>query len=173
MPSDDDIPDEIAQQAWLMMADGHSLFVQCPGVDAHLGESLYHRLDVSIMVNGGPRIEGLGVELSGPALELLEVRAVDGFSVGGPEFKELGVPFEPRSDGLFAALPGAVLAYNEWLGKGGAVEANEVILQVHGVAKATGQAELIVRLTDLAGHSLDANEVCCEVVILAARRTVR
>jgi hypothetical protein len=171
-----------AQEAWFLMADGHAIFVEAPfGVlEACVGMPLSN-LHLSIVVNGGARIDGFGVELSGPALDLLSVTSLDAYRSDDsdkPGFRQTGVPFEVRAGGLFAALPGAVLDPGPALALFAETDTDmeppsgrcTFGLKLHAHARAAGRASLVVRVTDLSGGSLDANEKAFDLAIAPAPR---
>ena len=140
---------------------------------------------------GGARVDGLGVELSGSGLELLEIDELAGWNPvirggNGRETKILVAKPERANGRVFAAFPEGFVAPAQQPALGGtsaadmrafsealaAMSACKFVFHVRGRARAVGSGEIVVRLVTAAGAPLDAAPARLAVSVRPAPRAV-
>lgn len=140
-----------------------------------VGMPLEGKLVVDVTAHAGPRVDGLAVELRGPALALLDVGAVCGWNPvldaqGGQRTEIVESPVERRGDALVARFPRAFVApgghavlggtsaaaFRAWTQALHAQSNNRFLFRLQAAARTAGSGDLEVTLTNLAGDPLDA-----------------
>lgn len=162
------------------LADGHALLAQSDDLMKRVGQPFREDLYLQLQLQRGSPIKGLGIEIKGPALELLELRKLYGFGSDGTDRVPFEVTLERRGDAWFGAFPSAVLAaeapiasaapfgslaslrlMNESQERG----TDQFRMMCEGHAAVAGHAELVLLPTNSDGTPLDATEVSIEVYV--------
>lgn len=162
-------------------SEGHTQHLAGP--DEHttsVGMPLYEQVTFILRAHAGERHEGIVVELSGPGALLLDVTEVAGWNpdlTPGAETEIMAVPLVASQEGdrgcvLRATFPRATVApqvhptptgssaaaMRAWQAALHAQSKNQFVFHLRGTAKTAGEGALVVRVTDLEGRPLDANE---------------
>jgi hypothetical protein len=187
-------PEEIEDDGMDFRPPGakHDIFLSSQEqLSLRVGEPLHDRLTVSAQAFAGPRVEGLGVELSGTGLALLDVLEVTGWNpmvnLDGAASKteilvaRLETPSDASRRAFFpeafvAPAPQPTLlgtsaaAFRAWSAALSESGRNQFYFDLSGAASRPGTGDLRVRLLDRQGDPLDTNEVHVSLEVGAAPR---
>lgn len=158
-----------------------------PRCECCVGAPLAELMIMEVHAYGGARIDGLGIELGGPGLALLDLPQLAGWNpdlAPGQITEIVSAPLEQRGDTLFAKFPHnsvapaapatihgtSVAALRAWSAAMQAQSKNQFFARFEGRARAAGSAPIVIRVTDLDGTPLDANPLRVELVIEPAPR---
>jgi hypothetical protein len=165
----------------LDLADGHALLAQSDDLVTGVGEPFREDLYLHLQLQRGSPIKGLGIEIKGPALELLELRKLHGFGSDGTDRVPFEAALERRGDAWFGAFPSAVLTAEAPIEPAAPFGSLASLRQIEhqerrtdqfrimceGYAAVAGHAQLVLLPTDSDGTPLDATDVFIEVDVQA------